>query len=143
MAYVRKIKASLVREDSSVYVGEDTYLFYDIQTGYIRIWNGQPGGRSAFTEKAQYTTRSVTGSGQLLTTDEIILNNATTDISLSLLSAATFTPGKAYIIKNLTAHAITVIPFAGETIDGQTAIVISQQYTSITIMTDTVNWYII
>ena len=44
MAYIRKIKGSLVRQDSSVYVGEDTYLFYDIDTGCIRRSNGTPGG---------------------------------------------------------------------------------------------------
>lgn len=44
MAFIRKIKGSLVRQDSSVYVGEDTYLFYDIDTGCIRRSDGTPGG---------------------------------------------------------------------------------------------------
>ncbi len=45
MAFIRKIKGSLVRQDSSIYVGEDTYLFYDIDTGCIRRSDGvTPGG---------------------------------------------------------------------------------------------------
>jgi len=52
MAYIRKIKGSLVRQDSSVYVGEDTYLFYDVETGCIRITDGTPGGRPACIEGA-------------------------------------------------------------------------------------------
>jgi len=50
MAYVRKIKGSLVRVDSSQYVGEESYLFYDIDTGCIRITDGTPGGRPACIE---------------------------------------------------------------------------------------------
>lgn len=44
MAFVRKIKGSLVRQDSSLYVGEDSYLFYDIDTYCLRRYNGTPGG---------------------------------------------------------------------------------------------------
>lgn len=44
MAFVRKIKGSLVTQDSSVYIGEETYLFYDIETGCIRRCDGTPGG---------------------------------------------------------------------------------------------------
>jgi len=45
MAFIRKIKGSLVKLDSSEYVGEDTYLFYDIDTGCIRRSDGvTPGG---------------------------------------------------------------------------------------------------
>jgi len=43
---IRKIKASLVKEDINNYVGEYTYIFYDIDTGDLRLWNGQPGGIS-------------------------------------------------------------------------------------------------
>jgi len=44
MAYVRKIKGSLVKLDSSEYVGEDSYIFYDIETGCLRRTDGTPGG---------------------------------------------------------------------------------------------------
>jgi hypothetical protein len=47
MAYVRKIKGALVTQDSSEYVGEETYLFYDIETGCLRLYDGTPGGKPA------------------------------------------------------------------------------------------------
>jgi len=50
MAFIRKIKGSLVRIDSAEYVGENTYLFYDVETGCIRISDGTPGGRPACIE---------------------------------------------------------------------------------------------
>ena len=50
MAFVRKIKASLVRQDSADYIGEETYLFYDIDTGCIRQYDGTPGGKPACIE---------------------------------------------------------------------------------------------
>jgi len=45
MAAIRKIKGSLVNVDSAVYVGEETYLFYDIVTGCLRMYDGTPGGK--------------------------------------------------------------------------------------------------
>jgi len=47
MAFVRKVKAALVRIDIDSYVGESSYLFYDIQTGELRISNGTAGGTPA------------------------------------------------------------------------------------------------
>lgn len=44
MAFIRKIKGSLVQMDRTEYVGEETYLFYDIETGCIYKYNGLPGG---------------------------------------------------------------------------------------------------
>ncbi len=44
MAFIRKIKGSLVKKDRTEYVGEDTYLFYDIDDGCLYRSNGAPGG---------------------------------------------------------------------------------------------------
>lgn len=45
MGFVRKNKGSLVRVDSTEYVGEKGYLFWDIETGCSRISDGvTPGG---------------------------------------------------------------------------------------------------
>lgn len=44
MAFVRKIKAALVKEDVDAYIGEYSYLFYDIDSGSLRIYDGTPGG---------------------------------------------------------------------------------------------------
>jgi len=50
MAFIRKIKASLVRQDVEDYIGEETYLFYDIETGCLRQYDGTPGGIPACIE---------------------------------------------------------------------------------------------
>jgi len=47
MAEIRKIKASLVKNtDVDTYIGESTYLFYDIISGSLRIYDGTPGGKN-------------------------------------------------------------------------------------------------
>jgi len=47
MGFIRKNKGSLVRLDSSIYVGEKGYLFWDIDTGCSRLSDGKtPGGLS-------------------------------------------------------------------------------------------------
>ena len=47
MAFVRKIKAALVKQDVEDYVGEESYLFYSIETGCLRMYDGTPGGKPA------------------------------------------------------------------------------------------------
>ena len=68
MAFIRKIKASLVRQDINEYIGEATYLFYDIESGDLRIWNGQPGGLSILTS----TTFTQTNVTTLTVADSIV-----------------------------------------------------------------------
>lgn len=59
---IRKIKASLVKQDINDYVGESTYIFYDVDTGDLRLWNGNPGGISLLqtTTFTEDNTTSVT-----------------------------------------------------------------------------------
>lgn len=45
MGWVRKVRAGLVKIDSSVFVGEDGDIFFDIEDGSLRLSNGTlPGG---------------------------------------------------------------------------------------------------
>ena len=86
MAFVRKIKAALVRMDSSLYVGEGSYLFYDIETACIRITDGTPGGRAACIEGSSgddptYVTPSVPPAG----TDIIVTFDSTVNIAIKYL----------------------------------------------------------
>jgi hypothetical protein len=44
---IRKIKASLVQNTNvDTYIGEYSYLFYDIDSGSLRIYDGTPGGKN-------------------------------------------------------------------------------------------------
>jgi hypothetical protein len=47
MAFLRKIKAGLVKTDIETFVGEEGNLFFNIETGELRLSNGStPGGTS-------------------------------------------------------------------------------------------------
>jgi len=46
MAAIRKIKGSLVKQDITEYIGEYSYIFYDIETGHLRLYDGTPGGKA-------------------------------------------------------------------------------------------------
>jgi len=74
MAFIRKIKASLVRIDIEDYVGESTYIFYDIVSGELRIFDGTPGGTPIFI--AGDSNLEVQDEGGPLTTSAALLNFA-------------------------------------------------------------------
>lgn len=74
MAFIRKIKASLVRLDIEDYVGESTYIFYDIVSGELRIFDGTPGGTPIFV--AGDSNLEVQDEGNLLTTSAAFINFA-------------------------------------------------------------------
>ena len=45
VAFVRKIKAGLVKQESNEFIGEDGTIFYDIDSGEFRLSDGvTPGG---------------------------------------------------------------------------------------------------
>lgn len=120
MAFVRKIKASLVREDINTYVGEETYLFYDIETGSLRIYDGTPGGLliSAGGGSANWgtITGSITSQTDLITLlDDYVLESTigapngvapldgSSVVPLSYLPSPLFAPITESNITTLTA----------------------------------------
>lgn len=173
MAAVRKIKGSLVNVDVDEYIGESSYLFYDIVSGSLRIFDGTPGGYpiekplSELTDviiTSPATAHVITYSGTnwinsppasgstILTTinkstdytltvlDDVILVTGITTITLPL--AATIT-GKVFFIKNADSATKTITTTASETIDDHIAVLITQPYASIMIVSDGVKWHII
>jgi len=100
---IRKIKASLVQSDINDYVGESTYIFYDVDTGDLRVHNGQPGGQSllqttTFTEDnttsttadfitaetAKWTLRvQETGTPDNVVTEEILATHNGTSVTFT------------------------------------------------------------
>lgn len=74
MAFIRKIKASLVRQDVDDYIGEETYLFYDIETGCIRQYDGTPGGKPACIEGLGGSDLEIQDEGSSLTTTATLIN---------------------------------------------------------------------
>lgn len=170
---IRKIKASLVRADVDEYVGEYTYLFYDVDTGSLRIWDGTPGGLPIYKPLSELTDvvitnpataqvltysagqwiNSVPASGStilttvvkstdytLLVTDDVVI--AEGEITITLPLAGTIT-GKVFHIKNGDNQPVILNTTSSETIDGELAVMLSEPRTSITVVSDGVNWHII
>lgn len=69
-------------------------------------------------------TRTITASGTILSTDEIIICNSTSDIYLSLIKSTA--SGQELIVKNISTGSVYLSPVVGDAIDGGTAIIISQ-----------------
>jgi hypothetical protein len=84
--------------------------------------------------------RTMTTAGSVALTDATILANTTFTITLLNPSTAV---GRTFVIKNIGIGIITIVPFGAETIDGNTGIVISRRWDSVTIQTDGTNWYIL
>ena len=77
--------------------------------------------------------------------EEVYLLNPSTDISVFLPAASTCGSGYKYQIKNLSANNLTIDPNGSEYIDhsGQSTFIIDTQYSSVTLVTDGSNWFII
>lgn len=75
--------------------------------------------------------------------EEVYLLNPSTSITVNLPSAATAGSGYKYQIKNLSTNTLTLDPSSTETIDASTTVDISTQYSSLTIVSDGTNWFII
>lgn len=78
------------------------------------------------------------------TYDEVLCNCAGGAITLNLPAAAS-SEGFSYTIKKIdsSANTVTIDPNAGETVDDQGTQVIAYQYTSITIVCDGSEWWIV
>ena len=124
--------------------GIDNYvLTFDNATS---TWGAEPsagGGGSAPTLTAaspssNYTISTSTGI------EEIYILTPSANISVFLPAASTCGSGYKYNIKNMSAsNTLTIDPNLSETIDGSTTHVISNQYESLTLVTDGSNWFII
>lgn len=170
---IRKIKASLVRADVDDYVGEYTYLFYDVDTGSLRIWDGTPGGLPIFKPLSELTDVVITSpaTAQVLTysagqwinsvpaSGSTILTTVVKSVDYTLLvtddvvivsGVTTITlplagaiPGKVFHIKNADNQIVTVNTTSSELIDGSLIVTIEEEFTSITVVSDGIAWHII
>jgi len=89
------------------------------------------------------TVNTITTNYTATILDSIILANTTTsDLAVTLPTAASGNQ-KGYTIKNIGSKSLYILPSSGQTIDGQTSWVISSSYSSLTIIPQNNNWYII
>jgi len=73
---------------------------------------------------------------------EVYLLNPSVALTVNIPSAATATSGYRYNIKNLSANTVTVTPSSG-TIDGSANFALGVQNSSLTLVSDGSNWFVI
>jgi hypothetical protein len=84
-----------------------------------------------------YTISTATGI------EEVFLLTPSVNITVNLPAAATAGSGYKYQIKNLSTNTITIDPNSTETVDGSATFALSSQYSSVTVICDGSNWFII
>lgn len=100
------------------------------------------GRYSQFTQNHLRQNRTVAVSGALLVSDQVIYANAAGGpITLTLPDPAAFQFNTLIVQKtDATANAVTISPFAAETINGATSFSIPDQYDSGSFYSDGTNW---
>lgn len=89
-----------------------------------------------------FNFRTVVASGPILITDDIILANAS-PITLTLPDPAVAI-GRRFTVKKIDAAvtAVTIAPFAAETIDGMASVATSTPNEAIDVTSDGTNWWV-
>lgn len=97
-------------------------------------------GANQVPDQNSYTLQAKTGIEEIYTLNPTVANQ-----TLTLQSAATVGAGYKYNIKNLSTNTLTIDPDGTEYIDtaSQTTFLLNTQYSSITLVSDGSNWYII
>ena len=84
-----------------------------------------------------YSRTFITGNYTSSATDVIVGISASGPISIQLASAATYTDGQYFVIKdeagNANLHNITINTSGSQTIDGQTSIILESPYAAVNI----------
>jgi len=75
--------------------------------------------------------------------EEAYILSPTVDITVNLVSATTLGSGFKYHFKNRSANVITLDAASAETIDGSFTFVVGAQESSVTLVTNGSNWFII
>lgn len=88
-----------------------------------------------------YTYTAQTGTYSILTSDQVV--NCTSGTFTATLPTAVGVTGKFYYIKNTGSGVITIATTSSQTIDGDTTFLLTQQYSSIKVLSNGANWIII
>lgn len=92
-----------------------------------------------------FTVTTQSGNYAILTTDTtIFVNAASAPVTITLPTAVGVT-GKKYNIKKIdsSANAVTINTTSSQTIDADTSVIINVQYTSMQVISDGSNWFVV
>ena len=144
----RKVLAAF--DDSSGATGD---IYYRDSSGYfvrlgigsnnqvLSVVSGLPSWKQAILATATQsgTTYTITANDTV-----IIANAASNNVTVTLPTASTVTGYRYYIKrKDSSANVVTVTRSGSDVIDGASSQTLDQQYTSMTVVSDGANWYII
>ena len=92
-----------------------------------------------------FSTSTKTTNYTIATSDTVVLADATAGVIVITLPVASTASGYRFFVKKIdsSANTVTITRSGADTIDGGTTAVISVQYTSITIVSNGTNWFII
>lgn len=108
------------------------------------IHDGSNAKKITFGNLITYNLITVTGNYSVLSSDEIIMVSATTSPTITLPSPSSVL-GREFTIKDAAGNASTsniTLDGNGGTIDGSATQTITASYTSVSVFTDGLNWYI-
>lgn len=138
-----------IYDDSSGATGD---LYYRDSSGNLtRLGIGSSGktlrvssGLPAWSD-ATFTTSTKTSNYTISNTDTVVFADATSgNVTITLPTASSIT-GYRFYVKRIdgSGNSCSIARSSSDTIDGQTSISLSQQYTSLTIVSDGNAWYIV
>lgn len=109
----------------------------------IQFLNSGSVTAAEFGRLAVSTTAATGSTYTVLSTDHVILANNSGGVAVALISAASAGDGFRLVVKNTGTGAVTIDADGAETIDGALTAILTNQYESITIVSDGSNWFIL
>lgn len=116
----------------------NTYLGFD-GSGAIALF-GAPGSGTGF---GTLNYRTIYASSVLSVTDNVLLCDATSGSQANTLPAAAAMAGKLMVLKKIDSTANPVILAGDANIDGAASFSLSQQYSTLGILSDGSHWWIL
>lgn len=143
---IQVLDASGVQTEVCVtYVDDNTSKLDFIGTLTDHTFIATMGGAAASSQANSFTVNSTSVDYTLVTTDRVLIVDASSSNITVTLPAAASSPGFTYNIKKSDATSNTVIVDGNgsETIDGGTTAVITTQYETIQVVCDGTCWFIL
>lgn len=107
----------------------------------LRMNSGATAPEWADNAATKYAYTAQSGTYPITTTDTMI--DCTSGTFTTTLPTAVGVTGKFYIIKNSGTGVITIATTSSQTIDAATTLLLTQQWSSVTVVSDGANWKII
>lgn len=124
------------RIDDQAFVNPDAWDYERLAAEIISMQEFALNGGTVNSVTGDTDLSSVSGSATYLT------DTSSANVTFTLPDPADFT-NKRFTFKKTTGSNLLIIDAGTDTIDGQTTRQLSQQYSSLTIMSDGTEWFII